>query len=41
MIEDIYSGEIYSNHIKNDRLGKIYQLSYSLCTDGVRFVLCE
>jgi hypothetical protein len=36
IIGDIYSGDIYQQHIIHNRLGSIYQLSYSLCTDGVR-----
>jgi hypothetical protein len=36
IIGDIYSGKIYQEHINKGRLGKIYQSSYCLCTDGVR-----
>ena len=35
-IGDIYTGDIYQEHIKNGRLGNINQLSYSMCTDGVK-----
>ena len=38
-IGDIYTGNIYKIHVKNGRLGNINQLSYSLCTDGVRLAI--
>ena len=36
VIGDIYTGKVYSQHVQQNRLGKIWQTSYSLCTDGVR-----
>jgi hypothetical protein len=33
---DIYTGKVYAEHVKNNRLGNLWQTSYSLCTDGVR-----
>jgi hypothetical protein len=38
-IGDIYTGEVYTEHVKRNQLGKIWQTSYSLCTDGVRYVI--
>lgn len=35
-IGDIYTGAVYTEHVKANRLGKLHQLSYSLCTDGVK-----
>jgi hypothetical protein len=35
-IGDIYTGNIYSQHVQEGRLGTIWQTSYSMCTDGVR-----
>jgi hypothetical protein len=35
-IGDIYTGSIYTEHVKSNRLGALNQLSYSLCTDGVK-----
>ena len=35
-IGDIYTGTVYANHVKENRLGKLNQLSYLLCTDGVK-----
>ena len=38
-IGDIYSGDIYQQHVIEGRLGLYYQISYSLCTDGVRYIV--
>jgi hypothetical protein len=35
-IGDIYDGNVYRQHVINNQLGSFHQLSYSLCTDGVR-----
>jgi hypothetical protein len=35
-IGDIYTGAVYTEHVKANRLGQLHQLSYSLCTDGVK-----
>ena len=35
---DIYAGDIYKNHVKEGRLGKIHQISYSLATGGVQYL---
>ena len=33
---DIYAGDIYKKHVKEGRLGKRHQISYSLAIDGVQ-----
>ena len=35
-IGDIYTGSMYTWHVEQKHLGIINQLSYSMCTDGVR-----
>lgn len=35
-IGDIYTGNVYQEHLNNGRLGKLHQLSYCMATDGVR-----
>jgi hypothetical protein len=37
IIGDIYTGNIYQQHLNNHYLGELHQLSYSLATDGVRY----
>ena len=34
IIGDIYTGNIYKQHVQQNRLGSLHQLSYSLCTNG-------
>ena len=36
-IGDMYTADVYQEHIKNSKLGNINQLSYSMCTDGVKY----